>query len=215
MSPVRRSKVVWWIACGALATGTVGCASPPAGSTAVGAIVDPRAVPLVDPVAATTTVPATTTTTTTTVAVPVELPEGSASCPSTGHAAVVDRDAQRGWLCTDGVAGPKFPITTAVSQPDPGTYEVYGRDRMTTSDFGGHTSYLDNFVAFSYGKNTGARIAFHAVPRDADGNPYQPYDELGDPDWFGDSSGCIRVMPDESERIWDHLADGDPVVVIT
>jgi hypothetical protein len=215
MSPVRRSRVRWWIAGGGLVALTAGCGSPPAGSTAVGAIVDPRAVAPVDPATAAASASATVATAPTTTPAPPVRPEGSASCPPSGHAAVVDRDSQRGWLCTDGVAGPKFPITTAISQPDPGTYEVYGRDRMTTSDFGGHTSYLDNFVAFSYGKNTGARIAFHAVPRDADGNPYQPYDELGDPDWFGDSSGCIRVMPDESERIWDHLADGDPVVVIT
>ena len=56
-------------------------------------------------------------------------------------------------------------MTTAVSQPKPGTYPVYAKVRLTTSTFGGHLSYLDRFVAFSYGWRTGARIAFHAVPR--------------------------------------------------
>lgn len=159
-----------------------------------------------------TTASATTTVLATTTLAPTE---GSDSCPATGHGAVVDRADQRAWLCTDGVAAPKFPVSTAISQPDPGTYQVYARDRVTTSVFGGHLSYLDNFVAFSYGKNTGARIAFHAIPRDADGNPFQPYDTLGSKAWFGDSSGCIRVMPEQSETIWDHLTDGDPVVVIS
>jgi hypothetical protein len=146
---------------------------------------------------------------------PVPLPEGSDSCPEAGHGAVIDRDAQRGWLCTNGIAEPKFPITTALTQPDPGRYRVYAKDRITTSTFGGHFSYLDNFVAFARGKYTGARVAFHAVPRTAQGRPYQPYDTVGSPDWHGASSGCIRVLPDQSAVIWNHLRIGDPVIVIT
>lgn len=145
----------------------------------------------------------------------VPQPDGSSACPSTGHAAVIDRDAQRAWLCTDGSAHEKFPITTALTQPDPGSYKVYAKDRVTTSTFGGHFSYLDNFVAFTRGKYTGARVAFHAVPRTAGGAPYQPYDKVGTPEWHGASSGCIRVLPDQSTVIWDHLSIGDPVIVIT
>jgi hypothetical protein len=136
-------------------------------------------------------------------------------CPDSGHAAVIDRTAQRAWLCDAGSAHPRFPITTALNQPDPGTYRVYGKSRLTTSTFGGHFSYLDNFVAFARGKFTGARVGFHAVPRRADGTPYQPYDTVGTPGWYGDSSGCIRVVPDQSRLIWDHLAIGDVVKVIT
>ncbi|MCU1366534.1 MAG: hypothetical protein JWN39_2173, partial [Ilumatobacteraceae bacterium] len=135
--------------------------------------------------------------------------DGSASCPATGHAAIVDRANQRGWLCTNGTADAKFPITTAVSQPRPGTYHVYAKDKVTTSTFGGHFSYLDNFVAFTYGTNTGARIAFHAVPRNAAGAPYQPLDTVGTPAYYGASSGCIRVLPNQSQMIWDFLAAGD------
>lgn len=140
---------------------------------------------------------------------------GSSSCPTTVHGAVIDRANQRAWLCTSGVAAAKFPITTAISQPNPGTYHVFAKDRLTTSTFGGHLSYLDNFVAFTYGTNTGARVAFHAVPRDAAGNPYQPYDTVGTAAWFGQSSGCIRALPEQSQVIWDHLAIGDAVVVIS
>jgi hypothetical protein len=143
------------------------------------------------------------------------IPEHSRACPDSGHAAVIDRAAQRAWLCTDGVAADKFPITTAITQPDPGRYKVYAKDRMTTSTFGGHFSYLDNFVAFARGKFTGARVAFHAVPRTAGGAPYQPYDTVGTQAWYGESSGCIRVIPDQSRIIWDHLSLGDAVIVIT
>ena len=141
--------------------------------------------------------------------------EGSEHCPSHGHAAVIDRTAQTAWLCADGSALPKFPITTARNQPDPGSYTVYAKDRLTTSTFGGHFSYLDNFVAFARGKFTGARVAFHAVPRTAGGRPYQPYDTVGSPQWHGASSGCIRVLPEQSRVIWDHLAVGDRVIVIS
>lgn len=147
--------------------------------------------------------------------VPATLPAGSSSCPKVGHGAVVDRAHQRGWLCTDGGAAAAFPITTAISMPNPGTYHVYAKDRLTTSTFGGHFSYLDNFVAFTYGPNTGARVAFHAVPRDSAGNPYQPYDTVGSAAWFGQSSGCIRVLPGQSQMIWDHLGIGDAVIVIS
>ncbi len=140
--------------------------------------------------------------------------EGSASCPAVGRAAIIDRAAQRGWLCTDGVADAKFPITTAISEPSPGTYHVYAKDRLTTSTFGGHFSYLDNFVAFTRG-TTGARIGFHAVPRDSAGHPYEPYDALGTLAWYGQSSGCIRVLPAQSVTVWDHLAIGDLVIVVS
>jgi hypothetical protein len=139
----------------------------------------------------------------------------SGHCPASGHAAVIDRAIQRAWLCTDGVPDAPFPITTAREQPAPGTYHVYAKDRLTTSTFGGHFSYLDNFVAFTRGIHTGARIAFHAVPRTASGAPFEPYDAVGTPEWYGASSGCIRVLPAQSQIIWDHLARGDEVIVIS
>ena len=141
----------------------------------------------------------------------------AAGCPSEGgHAAVVDRARQRAWLC-DGPyrEGEELRVTTAITQPKPGTYPVYAKVRITTSTFGGHLSYLDRFVAFSYGWRTGARIAFHAVPRSAKGVPFQALDTVGDLGQQGDSSGCIRVLPDDAVRIWNWLGIGDQVVVIS
>ena len=133
-----------------------------------------------------------------------------------GTSAVIDRARQRAWLC-DGPyrQGDELRVTTAITQPDPGTYPVYAKVRMTTSTFGGHLSYLDRFVAFSYGWRTGARIAFHAVPRSAKGVPFQRLDTLGDLNRRGESSGCIRVHPDDAVDIWNWLSIGDKVVVIS
>jgi hypothetical protein len=137
-------------------------------------------------------------------------------CPPTGRAAVVDRARQRAWLC-DGPwrAGPEMAVTTANSQPLPGGYQVYAKDRLTTSRFGAGLSYLDDFVAFSRGRFTGARIAFHAVPRTAAGEYLQPFDTVGALERRGESAGCIRALPDDARRIWDWLGLGDAVVVIS
>ena len=99
--------------------------------------------------------------------------------------------------------------------PDPGVYQIYAKDRTTTSTFGGHLTTLRNFVAFTYGKNTGARVAFHSLPMLPDGSLVQPLGSAGELSRRGESSGCIRVEPDISELIWDTLSIGDTVTVLT
>ncbi len=141
-------------------------------------------------------------------------PAPGEGCPSAGPAAVVDRVAQRAWLCDSGQIVSTFPITTAWTMPDPGTYSVYAKDMHASSNFGGHFSTMTHFVAFTYGKNTGARVAFHSVPVLNSGEFVQPLDSVGDLSRRGESSGCIRVLPDDVVRIWDSLAIGDAVVVL-
>lgn len=137
------------------------------------------------------------------------------ACPATPHGAVIDRARQRAWLCAAGRLVRRMPITTATNQPDPGTYAVYAEDAETTSTFGGRSSTLDRFVAFTYGKYQGARIGFHAIPRYGDGTLAQPPESVGSPDRFGASSGCIRLRPEDAVAVWDHLAIGDEVRVLT
>lgn len=139
---------------------------------------------------------------------------GASTCPDHGRAAVVDRESQRAWLCEQGAIIEVMPITSALPQPDPGTYAVYAKDMHSSSVFGDHST-MTHFVAFTYGEYQGARIAFHSVPRDAAGNFVQPLDSLGTADRHGDSSGCIRVAPDDAELIWDRLEIGDTVTVIS
>jgi hypothetical protein len=166
----------------------------------------------------TTSVPPTTTTTTTipeptTTTTP--LPVIDPNCPSTPHGAVIDRARQRAWLCDNGVALPEFKITSALDQPDPATYKVYGKSMNTSSRFGGHYSTMTHFVAFAHGEKTGARVAFHTVPVLKNGEYVQPLASVGTQMMFGASSGCIRVLPEQGQVIWDWLQKGDEVHVVT
>ena len=142
-------------------------------------------------------------------------PPDPTTCPATSHGAVVDRANQRAWLCIDGTITRVMAITSARTQPDPGVYTVYAEDMQTTSYYGERPSTLDRFVAFAYGEEEGARVAFHAVPRYRDGTLAQPLESVGTQARFGDSSGCIRVRPDDAVAIWDHLAVGDEVHVVS
>ena len=169
-----------------------------------------------------TTTPETTTTersTTTTIAEPttttVPAPVIDPNCPTTPHGAVIDRDRQRAWLCDNGVALPEFVITTAVTQPVPGTYPIYAKSMNASSTFGGHYSKMTHFVAFTRGIKTGARVAFHTVPVLRNGEYVQPLESVGTAERHGDSAGCIRVLPEQGQVVWDWLQKGDEVRVIT
>lgn len=170
----------------------------------------------------TTSHPSTTTSTiaaTTTVAEPttttVPAPLTDPNCPQTAHGAVIDRDRQRAYLCDNGVALPEFVITTAITQPDPGVYPVFAKTMNTSSRFGGHYSTMTHFVAFTRGKKTGARIAFHTVPVLPNGVYAQPLESVGTAEHRGDSAGCIRVLPEQGQVIWDWLQKGDEVNVVS
>ena len=110
---------------------------------------------------------------------------------------------------------PEFVVTTALTLPDPGTFAVYDKDMQASSTFGGHYSTMTHFVAFTRGENTGARVAFHTVPVLADGEFVQPLESVGTDVRHGDSAGCIRVLPDEGQVVWDWLQIGDLVRVLT
>jgi peptidoglycan hydrolase-like protein with peptidoglycan-binding domain len=146
---------------------------------------------------------------------PDVLPPDPETCATEGNSAVVDRFNQRAWLCDAGAITKVMPITSAWSQPDPGTYEVYAKDLNASSTLTGEYSTMTHFVAFTYGKFKGARIAFHSVPKYSDGEYVQPLDSVGTSELQGDSSGCIRVLPDDAELIWDWLDVGDTVTVVS
>ncbi len=129
-------------------------------------------------------------------------------CPDAERAAVVDKAAQRWWLCENGASTTgRRPTTTASSGyglPPVGVYRVFARDRYAT---GIHGEALNRFVAF-YTTSKGNRIAFHEVVNQ---NPAT----VGDLDQRGASAGCFRVLQSDSVVIWDFLQIGDPVVILT
>lgn len=143
------------------------------------------------------------------------LPPDPDTCPESGRAAVIDRFNQRSWLCDDGEISRVVPITTAVSQPDPGTYQVYEKDLYASSDISGDYSTMTHFVAFTHGENQGARIAFHSIPKYPGGDYVQPPDSIGSAELHGESAGCIRVLPRDAALIWSWLDVGDDVKVVT
>ncbi len=146
---------------------------------------------------------------------PDVLPPDPATCPATGRSAVIDRFNQRTWLCEAGEITEVMPMTSAASQPDPGTYEVYAKDMNASSTLSGEYSEMTHFVAFTYGKYQGARIAFHSIPTYSNGEYVQPLDSVGTTALHGASSGCIRVLPEDAELIWSWLDIGDTVTVVT
>jgi hypothetical protein len=136
-------------------------------------------------------------------------------CPSSHHGAAVDQDGQRAWLCVDGMPIDELPVTGAITQPDAGTYAVFAKDATSTSTTHGRPSSMTHFVAFTYGKYRGARIAFHAVPTYAsDGSLVQALSSVGQLAMRGESGGCFRVLPADAERIWSFLEIGDEVRVL-
>ena len=206
------------VQCGGSAGSTAATTAPPTSSVVDTSVASTEVVDTAAPVTtteSTTTTAAPTTTvaqpTTTTIPVPVIDP----NCPLTTHAAVIDRDRQRAWLCDNGVALPEFVITTAREQPDPGTYPVFAKSMHASSRFGGHFSTMTHFVAFTRGEETGARVAFHTVPVLRTGEFVQPLASVGTQMQYGASSGCIRVLPEQGQVIWDWLQKGDEVRVIS
>jgi hypothetical protein len=147
----------------------------------------------------------------------LDAPEADpAWCANGRRAVVVDRRWQRAWLCDGGATLAVFPVTSARDQPDPGSYRVYEKDWDTFSDYGPRRSTLDRFVAFAVGEDEGARVGFHAIPRyEDDGRLAQPRRSVGSSRRFGDSSGCIRLLPEHAELVWGFLDIGDSVVVIS
>ncbi|MDO8364743.1 MAG: L,D-transpeptidase family protein [Actinomycetota bacterium] len=143
------------------------------------------------------------------------LPATDDDCPESAHGAIVDRANQRGALCENGHITHEFPITSAWSQPDPGTYDVYAKDLNASSNLTGQYSTMTHFVAFTKGKYRGARIAFHSIPKYSNGEYVQPLDSVGTEAMHGQSSGCIRVLPDDAVTIWNWLSIGDSVHVIS
>jgi hypothetical protein len=140
----------------------------------------------------------------------LDAPGSAADCPSR-RSAVVYRREQRGVLCKDGEIILVFAVTTHRRVPDAGVYPVLSKNLYVTSDIGGHISKMRHFTAFT---PVSPRIAFHSVPKDLDGNYVQTLDSVGTPEVFGQSAGCIRVLPDVAEYIYGFLRRGDRVRIV-
>ena len=132
-------------------------------------------------------------------------PPPNCSYYATGRAAIIDKAAQRFWLCRDGVAVTGFrPLTSGpVNNAPVGTYHVF----FKRDPWWGGGYQLRRFVAFAYGPN-GGRIAFHQYVA-------MPESGVGSAQYRDKSHGCMRIRTDDSYVVWNFLQYGDPVKVIT
>jgi hypothetical protein len=127
----------------------------------------------------------------------------------TGKRVVFSETRQRVWLVTE---DEKVRRTYLVSGSvydnlDPGTFEVYSRDKDAVGiDDSGTMKF---FVRFTQGPS-GAAIGFHDIPVD-EGLPVQTIAQLGTPL----SHGCVRQKRDDAIALWKFAPIGTTVVVTT
>ena len=134
----------------------------------------------------------------------IDLPD----CAAAGRSAVVDKAAQRFWLCEDGAAiTDRLRVTTAFASyglPPVGSYTLFDRDVVGYSRDG---EKLHRVVTF-YTTDRGNRIGFHQYVN-------QDPATIGGMNQRGASDGCLRVNTYDSWTVWDFLRVGDRVIVIT
>jgi len=134
-----------------------------------------------------------------------EKPPGpDCSFSPTGRAAVVDRIAQRVWLCEDGVAVTGWMPFTAgpINDAPAGEYRVFFKSDPWWG--GGYT--LRHFTAFTRG-DQGGRVAFHR---------YVAMNEcqVGTEEFRNVSHGCFRLRADDAAFVYSFLGYGDRVLIL-
>jgi hypothetical protein len=138
-----------------------------------------------------------------TTAIDVALPGDS----GTGKRVVFSESRQRVWLVLeDGRVRRTYLVSGSIyDNLDPGTFEVYSRDKNAVGIDDSGTMRL--FVRFTQG-TSGAAIGFHDIPID-DGAPVQTLAQLGTPL----SHGCVRQKHDDAVALWKFAPIGTTVVV--
>jgi hypothetical protein len=124
-----------------------------------------------------------------------------------GKRVVFSESRQRVWLVTEeGTVRRTYLVSGSVyDNLDPGTFEVYSRDKDAVGiDDSGTMRF---FVRFTQG-DSGAAIGFHDIPVDA-GMPVQTLEQLGTPL----SHGCIRQRRADAVALWKFAPIGTTVVV--
>lgn len=127
------------------------------------------------------------------------------SCHGTsGRAAIVDRVAQRMWLCRDGTAvSGEMPFTAGPINDAPrGEYHVF----FKRDPWWGAGYTLRWFTAFTRG-DQGGRVAFHryVAMREQD---------IGTEAYRNASHGCFRLRTADAALVWNFLLWGDTVLVL-
>ncbi len=121
-----------------------------------------------------------------------------------GHSAVVDRVAQRMWLCDDGwpVTG-WMPFTAGpINDAPAGEYRVFFKSNPWYG--GGYT--LWHFTAFTRG-DQGGRVAFHKYVAMSES-------QVGTEAFRNASHGCFRMRAADAAFVYSFLGYGDRVLIL-
>ena len=139
-----------------------------------------------------------------------------ATCPATLRGAVVDRQAQRAWLCEVGAIVRVMPITSAGDQPDPG--DLRGLRRGPVDDVVLRAGSRARSTTSWRSRAASTRApASASTPCPATATARSPSRSRASaaPELFGASSGCIRLRPEDAAAVYDFLAVGHQVHVIS
>jgi hypothetical protein len=122
-----------------------------------------------------------------------------------GRRAVYSNSMQHVWIVEgNGQVIRDYPVSGRRGLPNPGTYQVYSRSRVSRS---GSLS-LPYMVRFARGRSMA--IGFHQIPLRPNGSPIESDRQLGQPL----SHGCVRQSAVDAAFMWEWGHLGTVVVVL-
>ena len=134
------------------------------------------------------------------------MPATDDDCPDTPHGAIVDRANQRGALCADGDHHVRVPDHDGDEPARPGHLPDVREGHERQQHVRRALQHDDPLRGVHPRQVQGCP---HRVPQHAqvsNGEYVQPLDSVGSRAMHGESSGCIRVLPDDAVKIWDWLS---------
>ena len=107
----------------------------------------------------------------------------------------------------DGSVSAAYKVSGRITQPKPGTYEVWSRSPVTCAIL--HPDICMRYmVRFAFAAS-GQNIGFHEIPT-RNGRPLQTEDQLG----LSLSGGCVRQRTSDAIEMWNWAQIGTVVVVV-
>lgn len=134
----------------------------------------------------------------------VPLPEAAGF----GRRIVYANAAQRVWIVEeDGTVVDTYLVSGREGVPAPGIYEVYSKSETA---FAGHDDITMRFMVRFARASSGTAIGFHSIPNNANGDPMQTEEQLGE----FHSAGCVRQSIGHAAALFEWASIGTPVHVL-
>ncbi|MCP3995825.1 MAG: L,D-transpeptidase [bacterium] len=134
----------------------------------------------------------------------VPLPEATGS----GRRIVYANAAQRVWIVEENdTVADTYLVSGREGVPAPGIYEVFS---MSETAFAGHDDITMWFMVRFTRASSGIAIGFHSIPNNANGEPMQTEEQLGE----FHSAGCVRQSIGHAAALFEWASIGTPVHVL-